>query len=118
MSVNSINQTSTKQLQGNLLRTDAVHSSTSGESSYIILNSSGINSAIDSINISSTAVLQTIANNQIQFHRSLSPILNSAQAKGNVDSIISYLQTHSAQVLDSIKVQSAGVVLNLISDSV
>ena len=118
MSINSINQTSTKQLQGNLLKTVVVQSSTCGASNYVILNSSGINSARDSINISSTADLQTIVSNQIQFHSSLSPIINLEQAKGSVDSIISYLQTNGAQVLDSIKVQSAGVVLNLISDSV
>ena len=118
MSINSINQTSVDNIQNTVSVSSAVQSESSSANKNSLYSNPVPNTARDSINISSSVTLQTNPDNLIQFQNQESTILDSNSAKNSVNTILSYIQNNGSQVLNSIRMPCASVVLNLISDSV
>ena len=118
MSINSINQISVEQDQGTQLQTATGQPYKSSTFSQLSLYNKALSATKDSINISSSVTLQTNPNDLIQFQNQESTILDSNSAKNNVNTILSFIQNNGSQVLNSIRMPCASVVLNLISDGV
>ena len=117
MSINSINQIPVEQDQGTLLQTATCQLQKSSTFSQLSLYNIPLSESKDSINISSFVTLQKTHNNLIQFQNQESIILDSNSAKNGVNTILSFIQNNGLQVLNSIRMPCASVVLNLISDS-
>jgi len=118
MSINSINQMPAEQVQVTLLQNATNQMHKSSALSQLSLDNISLSGNKDSFSISSSTTSQSDIYNVMQFQNQECAVFDSNSAKNSVNNILTFIQNNGSQVLNSIGMPCASVVLNLISDNV
>jgi len=111
MSINSIKPTSNEMHQntGSLVNADQADIINKASQSVLVNTTKGLYE--DSISISCAAMSQIESGKGVQIKSEQHIITNSYEAKNAVKSILSYLYSNSAQVVNSLKSPPSNIVL-------